>query len=271
MPKTVLITGASSGIGRATAEVFQRQGWNVIATMRSPEATTELSHHPNVWCRYLDVTQPESIQAVVTEAMAEFAQLDVLINNAGYGLMGAFENCTPEQIQKQFDTNVFGLMNVTRAVLPQMRSQRSGLIINVSSIGGQIALPLYSLYHASKWAVEGLSDALQYELEPFNIRVKLVEPGPIKTDFYDRSADLAPPDGIPDYQDFVRRVMPKLNQAGTTGSPPEVTAQIIYQAATDNSKRLRYPAGGNAGLILGLRKVLPDWAFSAFVRRVIIQ
>lgn len=271
MAKTVLITGASSGIGYETAKVFQQQGWNVVATMRSPDKAGELAQLPNVLCLPLDVTDAATIQAAIAAALQRFSTLDVVINNAGYGLIGPFEACTPAQIERQFATNVFGLMAVTRAVLPQMRSQQSGLIINVASIGGRLAFPLYSLYHSTKWAVEGFSDSLRYELEPFNIQVKLIEPGPIKTDFYTRSPDLAQQPGLTAYDGFVAQVLPKLTTAGETGSPPTVTAQIIYRAATDGRNQLRYPAGGNAGLLLLLRKLLPDSLFSQIVRAVTLS
>ncbi|MCY7276722.1 MAG: SDR family oxidoreductase [Phormidesmis sp. CAN_BIN44] len=266
MAKTVLITGASTGIGLATAKRFQQQGWNVIATMRSPEKTSGLTTLDNTLCLRLDVTNSDSIAQAVTAALEKFSTIDVLVNNAGYALLGAFEACTPEQIERQFATNVFGLMAVTRAVLPHFRERRSGTIINVASIGGKMAFPLYSLYHSTKWAVEGFSDSLRYELEPFNIRVKIIEPGPIKTDFYGRSADPATRPGLTAYDAFVAKVLPKLKQGGDSGSPPGVTAEVIYQASIDASQRLRYPAGGNAGALLLLRKLLPDRIFSTIVR-----
>ena len=266
MARTVLITGASTGIGLSTAKQFQQQGWNVIATMRSPQKTLNPTTLDNTLSLQLDVTDSDSIAQAVTTALEKFSTIDVLVNNAGYALLGAFEACTPEQIERQFATNVFGLMAVTRAVLPHFRERRSGTIINIASIGGKMAFPLYSLYHSTKWAVEGFSDSLRYELEPFNIRVKIIEPGPIKTDFYGRSADPATRPGLTAYDAFVAKVLPKLKQAGDSGSLPEVTAEVIYQAATDSSQRLRYPAGGNAGLLLLLRKLLPDRIFSTIVR-----
>ncbi|MBD1914216.1 MULTISPECIES: SDR family oxidoreductase [unclassified Leptolyngbya] len=270
MPKTVLITGASSGIGLATAKLFQQNGWNVAATMRSPDKATNLAVLERVVCLPLDVTQPESVEGAIATALEKFQHIDVLINNAGYGLLGPFEATSPEQIQRQFDTNVFGLMNVTRAVLPHWRDRQSGLLINVSSIGGRLAFPLYSLYHGTKWAVEGFSEALQYELAPFNIRVKLIEPGPIKTDFYDRSADIAHQPGLSAYDQFVERVMPNLRRSGEQGSLPEVTARVIYRAATDGSDRLRYPAGGNAGALL-LTRLLPDSLRRWLVRQIMTR
>jgi NADP-dependent 3-hydroxy acid dehydrogenase YdfG len=271
MTKTVLITGASSGIGRSTALKFHQQGWTVVATMRSLEKAGDLTTLNNVHCLSLDVTDQQSIQRTVTASLEKVGAISVLINNAGYALLGTFEACTPEQIQRQFQTNVFGLMEVTRSLLPHFRERKSGTIINIASIGGKMTFPLYSLYHSTKWAVEGFSEALQYELEPFNIRVKIIEPGPIKTDFYSRSADVATRNGLTAYDTFIAKVLPNLNKAGDTGGTPETVAEIIYQAATDGSRKLRYPAGGNAGTLLLLRKILPDRAFSKMVRSSVIR
>jgi NAD(P)-dependent dehydrogenase (short-subunit alcohol dehydrogenase family) len=265
MANTVLITGTSTGIGYATARLFQQHGWTVIATMRSPE-NSDLATLENVICLPLDVTHSESIQRAVEAAFNQVEAIDVLVNNAGYGLVGAFEVYTGEQIERQFATNVFGLMAVTRALLAHFRQRRTGVIVNVASIGGRISIPLYSMYNATKWAVEGFSDALQYELEPFNIRVKVIEPGPIKTDFFGRSLELAQNPEIHDYEAFTTEVMTNLAKMERTASPPEVTAAVIYRAATDGSRQLRYPAGGNAGFLLFLRKLLPDSLFSLFIR-----
>jgi NADP-dependent 3-hydroxy acid dehydrogenase YdfG len=267
MSKTVLITGASTGIGKATAQLFQQQGWNVVATMRSPEKSPELSDLPNVICLPLDVTKAETIQAAIDLAIAKFGTIDVLVNNAGYALIGAFEACDMTDIRGQFETNVFGLMEVTRAILPHFRLRQQGILVNVASIGGRVAFPIYSPYHATKWAVDGFSESLQYELRQFNIKVKIIEPGAIKTDFYSRSISVAKKAGLTVYDDYIQNVLPKMNRAGENGSPPEITAQAIYKAATDGSWKLRYPAGGNASLILGLRKLLPDAWFTALMRR----
>ena len=267
MSKTVLITGASTGIGRATAQLFQQQGWNVVATMRSPEKSPELSDLPNVLCLPLDVTKPDTIQVAIDRAVAEFGTIDVLINNAGYALIGAFEACDMADIRGQFETNVFGLMEVTRAILPHFRLRQQGILVNVASIGGRVAFPIYSPYHATKWAVDGFSESLQYELRQFNIKVKIIEPGAIKTDFYSRSISVAQKAGLTAYNDYIQNTLPKMNRAGENGSPPEFTAKVIYQAATDGSWKLRYPAGGNASFILGLRKLLPDDWFTALMRR----
>ena len=271
MTKTVLITGASSGIGRATALYFQKRGWNVVATMRSPDKETDradsLAKLDRLICLKLDVTDYQTITEAVAETISRFGAIDVLVNNAGYGMLGAFETSTPAQIQRQFATNVFGLMETTRAVLPHFRDRKQGVIVNVASIGGRVAFPLYSLYHSTKWAVEGFSESLQHELLAFNIRVKIVEPGPIKTDFYERSAERTSNPDFPAYDEFSDRVLTKLNQIGTTGALPEVVAKTIYRASTDNSWKLRYPADPIAKQLLFIRKLLPDFLFTKIVRQ----
>jgi NAD(P)-dependent dehydrogenase (short-subunit alcohol dehydrogenase family) len=267
MSKTVFITGASTGIGKATAELFQQQGWNVVATMRSIDRGAELGSLPNVLCLPLDVTQVDTIHAAVDRAIAKFGSIDVVVNNAGYALIGAFEACEMAEIQRQFATNVFGLMEVTRAILPHFRQRQQGVFVNVASIGGRMAFPLYSPYHGTKWAVDGFSESLQYELRQFNIKIKIIEPGPIKTDFYGRSITVAERAGLTAYDEYTRQIMPQMDRAGETGSPPTVTAQVIYRAATDRTWKLRYPAGGNAGLLLTLRKLLPDAWFTGLMRR----
>jgi short-subunit dehydrogenase len=263
--KTVLITGASSGIGLETAKIFQNKGWNVIATMRKPEKDNPLLQIPNVLCLPLDVTSQETIQSAIDLGIAQYGAIDVLVNNAGYALVGAFEACSSAEIERQFATNVFGLMAVTRAILPHFRERRQGILVNIASIGGKMAFPLYSPYHATKWAVEGFSESLQYELKPLNIKVKIIEPGPIKTDFYSRSMAVAQKPGLTDYDDYVASVLPQM-QNPEVGSPPLVTAQVIYRAVCDGSWKLRYPAGGNAGLVLAMRKLLPDALFQKIIK-----
>lgn len=268
MSDTVFITGASSGIGHAAVELFARRGWNVVATMRRPEAGADLTKLGMVTVLPLDVTVPDSITAAVAAGIQEYGKLDVVVNNAGYGLVGPFEWTTDEQVRRLFETNVFGLMNVMRAALPHFRAMGGGTLINVASIGGRVTFPLYSTYHSTKWAVEGLTESLQYELAPLGIRVRLVEPGPIKTDFYQGSLDVASGEP-PAYSEFVQRAMPGLTKAGATAPGPAMVADAIYDAATDESGRLRYSPNGRA--ILGLRKVLPDALFFGVVRRAVMD
>src|SRR5688500_4725794 len=161
--KTVLITGSSTGIGRATAQYFQKQGWNVAASMQNPDKETYLNELPNVICPALDVTSEESVIATLNEIILTFGRIDLAINNAGYGLTGPFECTTEEQIKRQFETNVFGLMRVTRLILPHFRRNHSGMIINISSVEGRMIFPYYSLYHGTKWAVEGFTESLRFE------------------------------------------------------------------------------------------------------------
>jgi NAD(P)-dependent dehydrogenase (short-subunit alcohol dehydrogenase family) len=235
--------------------------------MRSPQQCSELASRPNVLCLCVDVTKVETIHAAVERAIEKFGSIEVVVNNAGYALIGAFEACEMAEIERQFATNVFGLMEVTRAILPHFRLRQQGVFVNVASIGGRMAFPRYSPYHATKWAVDGFSESLQYELRGFNIKVKIIEPGPIKTDFYGRSITVAKQAGLSAYDNYTEQIMPQMNRAGETGSPPLVTAQVIYRAATDKTWKLRYPAGGNAGLLLTLRKLLPDAWFTGLMRR----
>lgn len=267
MNKTILITGSSSGIGKAAAELFVSNGWNVVATMRSPDKENGLMAGSNLVLTRLDVLDNASIEAAVQDALKRFGRIDVLVNNAGYGLVGPFETATQEQIERQFATNVFGVMNVTRAILPHFRKQKSGSIINVASMGGRITFPLYSIYHATKWAVEGFTESLQFELEGLGIRVKIIEPGPIKTDFYDRSMDLITKQDLTAYDAYIAKVMPKLQKAGETAPGPEVVAKVIYVAATDDSSKLRYQANSEA--ILAMRRFLPENVFYQIVRNAV--
>lgn len=272
MGNTVLITGASTGIGKAAAQLFQEKGWNVAATMRTPEKATDLAQLDNVLCTKLDVTDPDSVKQAIEKTLERFTSIDVLVNNAGYALMGPFEAMSREQVQRQINTNVLGLMEVTRAILPHFRQQGKGTLINVASVGGRTAFPLYSAYQATKWAVEGFSEALQFELRPLNIQVKIIEPGFIKTDFYTRSMDIARDPDIPVYDQFVDRAVPKMtDMAQTMGVPPEAPARFIYKAATDGSWKLRYPAAGNARLSLFFRKLAPDWLFNGVLRFIITR
>jgi len=261
MNKTVLITGASSGIGRASAIYFATLGWNVAATMRSPEKEHVLLNFTNLKLYALDVTIPESIETAIQSSIKDFGKIDVLVNNAGFGADGVFELMDDDFIEKQFNTNVFGLMRVTRAIIPYFRKQSSGTIIQVASMAGRITFPLYSIYHGTKWAVEGFSESLHYELLQFNIQVKIIEPGVIKTDFYGRSRAFVGFDFEP-YKAFAQKVEKVGQDAGSKGERPDVVAKAIFKAASDGRSKMRYPVGAPAPLLLMLRKLIPDsWWF----------
>ncbi|PTQ96600.1 NADP-dependent 3-hydroxy acid dehydrogenase YdfG [Mucilaginibacter yixingensis] len=260
MKNTILITGASSGFGRAAVKLFQEQGWNVVATMRSPEKEETLRGLENVALVRLDVTNPESIREAVAEATSRFGRIDVLVNNAGYGTLGALEAATAEVIRRQLDTNLIGVIQVTQAVLPVMRAQRAGVIINVSSVGGRATFPFSSLYHATKFAVEGLTESLQYELNPLGIRLKIVEPGGYKTDFVSRSMDYFGAGGIADYQQAFDRFAGKLETWPLSENIGEV-ADAIFRAATDGTEQLRYPTDIHGQQLLEARQQMDDVAF----------
>jgi NAD(P)-dependent dehydrogenase (short-subunit alcohol dehydrogenase family) len=266
MKKTLLITGASSGIGKAAARRFQAEGWNVIATMRSPERETELTALDGVLVTRLDVQDVASIGAAVDAGLRRFGRIDALLNNAGYGAYGPLEATPLDKVRRQFDVNVMGVLATTQAVLPHLRRQRSGVIVNVSSIGGKITFPLGTLYHGTKFAVEGLSEALHYELLPLGIRVRIVEPGMVKTDFSGRSFDFSNDPALTEYQPLVGAFMSALGPMAANASHPDRVADVIFRAATDEGDRLRYEAGPDAEQMLGARRASDDAAFIGGMR-----
>jgi NAD(P)-dependent dehydrogenase (short-subunit alcohol dehydrogenase family) len=267
--KTILITGTSSGIGKATVKYFSDRGWNVAATLRSPDKDTEMKTWPNVKTYALDVTNQTSIENTIKSAIADFGSIDVIVNNAGYGAEGIFEKATPQQIQQQFDTNVFGVMNVIRGILPHFRQKKSGTIINITSMGGLITFPLYSVYHATKWSVEGFAESLHFELKPLGIRIKNVEPGAIKTNFYHGSKDTFTNDALTDYTHYEEVVRLNITKAELSAPGPAVVAKTVFKAANSNSYKLRYRAGSQAVWILPLRRMIPLSWFFGIVRMVV--
>jgi NAD(P)-dependent dehydrogenase (short-subunit alcohol dehydrogenase family) len=260
MKKTVLITGASSGFGRETVKLFHKNGWNVVATMRSPEKETELNTLSNVFVTRLDVTDKATIKNAVEQSIEKFGSIDVLVNNAGYGAMGALEAATEQQIKQQFDVNLFGLIAVTQAVLPGMREHKTGIIINVSSVGGRLTFPFSSLYHATKFALEGLTESMQYELNPLGINLKIVEPGGYKTEFAGRSMDLFGAEGLDDYKPSFDKFITILDNWPMSTNLGEV-AGAVYEAATDGTEKLRYPVGHDAVQLLQTRPQMDDVDF----------
>ena len=263
---TILITGASSGIGKATALWFQAEGWAVIATMRDPAAGADLAALGNVLVTRLDVTDDASIVAAVNEGITRFGRIDTLLNNAGYGAYGPLEAFSVDRIRRQFDTNVIGLLEVTKAVLPHMRANRAGTIVNISSIGGQITFPLGTLYHGTKFAVEGLSEALHYELEPLGIRVRIVEPGMIKTDFGGRSFDFAIDENLPEYAPTSQGMGRLFSKLAANPSAPEIVADVIWTAVEDPGDCLRFRAGADAEALLDRRKLEDDARFLGSIK-----
>ncbi len=265
MPQTIFITGASTGIGRASALYFRDKGWNVAATMRNPAEHADLAAEKVLTCA-LDVTQPATIRPAMEQALKAFGHIDVLVNNAGYGTFGPFEAATNEQIERQYATNVTGLMYVTREFLPHFRERHSGTIINISSVGGRATFPLFSLYHGTKWAVEGFSESLNFELNPLGIRVKVVEPGSIATDFSTRSLDRLQQPGLDVYDGFVNKFVENWSK-GRRASTPELVAEVIFQAATDGTDQLRYIAGDDAKMVIDTRSKISQEEYYAMIRQ----
>ena len=275
--KTIFITGTSSGIGKSTAQFFAQKGWNVAATMRSPDKGKDLTELSNINVYQLDVTDENSIEQAVAKAIQDFGKIDVVLNNAGYGLIGPFELATKEQVQREFQTNLFGAMNVINAFLPHFKQNKDGLIINLTSVGGLITMPYTSLYHSTKFALEGFSESLAYELEQFGIRIKIVEPGVVYTNFGSTSLDMTKSDTIRDYdadlqklqQAFETLLKPGASPVGE-GSTPEMVAETIYTAATDGSEQLRYLSGKDAEQMIAAKKEQGDGGFHKMMMQMLL-
>src|SRR5690348_4586 len=282
----VLITGSSSGIGRAAALSLHRAGFTVYATARRTEALTDLSDR-GLRTLALDVTDEESMTTAVAAVEAEAGAVAVLINNAGYGLYGPVEQLPMAEIRRQFETNFFGLVRLTQLVLPGMRQRGRGRILNVSSMGGRITLPGGAFYHASKYAVEALSDALRMEVAQFGIDVVLIEPGPVKTPWNDvAAASLATADGGPatadgpppaapggdPYREYKAAIGASFGRTqagllGRFGSTSDDIAKVITQAVTARRPRARYLINPVAKSLVAMNRVLPARAYDSVLRR----
>jgi NAD(P)-dependent dehydrogenase (short-subunit alcohol dehydrogenase family) len=270
--RSILITGSSSGIGRAAAERFASRGWRVFASMRNPDGGAALRARAaeagwRLTTPALDVTSDDSVAAAVTDLLRETGgHLDVVVNNAGYYQFGALEETSPDELRAQFETNVVGVQRVTRAVLPAMRARRSGTVVTLGSVSGRVALPMVGPYHASKWALEGMIEALRLELIPFGIRVVLIEPGPYRTMLHDNER-LGAGGGGPDspYADLLasyRRQSAKLARHDDLGP----LIDVIERAATSENPRLRWPVGPTSLTGGRLRAFVPDRLYEWLMR-----
>jgi NAD(P)-dependent dehydrogenase (short-subunit alcohol dehydrogenase family) len=271
-PTTVLITGCSSGIGRATAERLAAAGWIVYATARKPETLAGLEARG---CRTLalDVTDEASMQAAVAAIEGEHGTVGALVNNAGYSQSGAVETVPLEDVRAQFETNVFGLVRLTQLVLPGMRRARAGRIVNLSSMGGKLVFPGGGFYHATKFAVEAISDALRFEVRGFGVDVILIEPGLIRTEFGSTASGGVSEAGDPAYAQFnahvaraTESVYEKGSPVGRLGGPPEAVARVIEKALAAKRPRARYTVTPSAKLLLAQRALLPDRGWDAVMR-----
>lgn len=273
MKKTVLITGASSGIGKATTEKLLDDGYTVYASARSTDKLKYLKAR-GAEILELDVTQDESMKSGVDRIKSECGRLDILINNAGYGSYGALEDVPMEEARHQFEVNVFGLGRLTQLVLPQMREQSFGKIVNITSVGGKIYEPLGSWYHASKFAVEGLSDCLRLELQPFGIDVIIVEPGPIRTEWGSIAIEkLMRMSGHTAYGKAAQTgaKLLALSNDEKVASEPEVIANTISKALKVKQPKARYAAGTGAKFLVTFRKFASDALMDRFMQFMIKQ
>jgi len=248
---TIFITGASTGLGRATALLFAHKGWKVIATMRTPEKETALAAEPNITLMRLDVTNRDEIVTVAARVL-ELGPVDVVFNNAGYGLIGPLEGIEDEQIVRQVNTNLLGVIRVTKAFIPAFRARQAGMFIATTSIGGLITYPFGSMYHATKWALEGWSESLSFEMSVFGIGVKTVSPGGINTDFMSRSMVMAK---HPAYDAAVQKLFKVYSQPerALIRSSADQIAEVVFEAATDGKDQLRYVAGVDANITYAKR------------------
>jgi NAD(P)-dependent dehydrogenase (short-subunit alcohol dehydrogenase family) len=267
--KTVLITGCSSGIGAATASRLLASGWEVWASARRPETLADLA---SAGCRTvaLDVTDEGSMATAVDTVLDGSGRLDALVNNAGYSQSGALESLDVADVRRQFETNVFGLLRLTQLVLPAMREQRSGRIVNIGSMGGKLTFPGGGAYHASKYAVEALSDALRFEVAGFGIKVVLIEPGLITTNF-EAAVAAGMPTGEGPYAAFNEQVQAATTEAydgpmARFGGPPEAVAKVIEKALTKASPKPRYTVTISAPAAMAARKVLGDRGWDLAMR-----
>jgi NAD(P)-dependent dehydrogenase (short-subunit alcohol dehydrogenase family) len=238
--KTIFITGASSGLGKATAKLFSAKGWNVIATMRTPAKEKELRSLSNISVVELDISNPKQIHEVV-KGVTSNRSVDIVLNNAGYALTGPLEASSDEQVMTQINTNELGAILVTKAFIPHFRERKSGMFLTTTSIGGLVSFPLNAVYHATKWALEGFAESLAFELKPFNISVKTISPGGIKSHFMGNAQMVEDKN----YAESFQKMLAMFGDA-LPGSKPKQIAEIVYEAATDGREQLRYVAGADA-------------------------
>jgi NAD(P)-dependent dehydrogenase (short-subunit alcohol dehydrogenase family) len=256
---TLFLTGASTGLGNAAARMFAARGWRVIATMRKPDDAKDLADVPGVTVMALDVTKPAQITEVAARAIAQ-GPIDVVFNNAGYGLAGPLEGTSDAVLVRQIDTNLLGVIRTTQAFIPHFRERRAGTFIATTSIGGLVAFPFNSTYHATKWALEGWTESIAFELARFGIRAKTVAPGGIKTDFAGRSLSIA---NHPAYAADAARVFGVFRDPARAASysTAEQIAEVVYEAATDGKDQIRYVAGADANTYYAQRQAAGNEAF----------
>jgi NAD(P)-dependent dehydrogenase (short-subunit alcohol dehydrogenase family) len=274
--KVALVTGSSSGIGFETALLLSKSGFHTYASMRNLEKKniTEIVNTENLPLRViqLDVNDDISVKNAINKIIAENGRIDVLINNAGYGLFSPIEDITLDQVKEQFETNFFGVVRLVKEVLPVMRKQRNGIIVNVSSGAGRVAIPVSSAYVATKFALEGLSESMRYELKEFGINIIIIEPGVIRTNFVEnmktagtRSRSESP------YADLIGRTLKGFGGLMDNSSPPKLVAEAILNAITSKEPEIRYVVGDDAKSIMKVRKSTSDKEFENWMYESVLQ
>jgi NAD(P)-dependent dehydrogenase (short-subunit alcohol dehydrogenase family) len=273
-----LITGSSSGIGFETALLLARSGFHTYASMRNLEKSKDITEIANteklpLQVIQLDVNDDKSVKDAIDKIVAENRRIDVLVNNAGYGLFSPIEDVTLDQVKEQFETNFFGVVRVTKEALPIMRRQRKGTIVNVSSGAGRVGVPVYSAYVATKFALEGLSESMRYELKEFDINIVIIEPGVIKTNIVEnlKTADIRSRSKSP-YADLIERVSKGFEKMmDNSSSPPKLVAEAILNAITSKEPEIRYVVGDDAEYIMKVRKSASDKEFENWMYERILQ
>jgi NAD(P)-dependent dehydrogenase (short-subunit alcohol dehydrogenase family) len=274
-----LVTGSSSGIGLETALLLARNGFKTYASMRNLEKSKNITQIANkeklpLQVVQLDVNDDRCIKEAVDKIIEEDQRIDILVNNAGYGLLGSLEDLSIEEIKAQFETNFFGVVRVTQQILPIMRKHKGGTIVNVSSVGGRIGLPGLSAYHSTKFALEGLSESISYELEPFGIRVVIIEPGFVRTNIMNSSVIARKAlDTKSPYFSLIQQLEKSFKSAmenTSASSPPEEVAKVVLQAVTSESPKLRYAVGNDASTMIQAKTTMSDTEFGGLIKQQFI-
>jgi short-subunit dehydrogenase len=272
MQKVALVTGSSSGIGFETSLALAREGYYTYASMRDTKKSKQISEIAKkenlpISVIELDVDKPQSVKSAVSQIVKEKKRIDVLINNAGYGIFGCLEDLSIEEIKEQFETNFFSIIRMIHEVAPIMRSQKDGTIVNVSSVAGRIAFPATPAYISSKFALEGLSESLRYELSPFGVKIIIIEPGVIKTNFF--SSMRMPKNVKPDspYSDLTSKVVGGIKMMAEMGTHPKEVADTIIKALKEKEPLPRYSVGNDAAMFLEAKKMKTDIEFENYLKK----
>ena len=272
MQKVALVTGSSSGIGLETALALAREGYHTYASMRDTKKSKDLlekakKENLSLNVIVLDVDKHESVKSAISQIMKEKQRIDVLVNNAGYGIFGCLEDLTIDELKEQFETNFFSIVRMIQEIAPIMRKQQAGTIVNVSSVAGRIGFPGTPAYISSKFALEGLSECLRYELAPFGINTIIIEPGAIKTNFFDsmRMPKTAKPDSP--YKDITHKVVSGIKMMAEMGTAPKEVADVIVKAIKEKNPLPRYPVGNDAMMFLEAKKMKTDIEFENYLKK----